>query len=711
MTGLGWAGIVFAPLVPWPAIAALALLALIGVALALRARLRGLWLRAMAALLLLLALASPALRSETREPLRDIVLLLQDASASNQIGDRGAVTHDTVADLQASLAAMPNVEVRNVTIPDGADGSGTQALTAVNEALANAPANRIAGAILVTDGQAHDLTVSTVLPAPLNVLLTGHRAEWDRALKITKAPAFGIIGEKTSIGLRVDEQGKMPAALLGRDIEIAISVDGAPPQTHTIPVNRDMELPITLDHGGQNIVQFTIAASAGELTDKNNSALVQINGVRDRLRVLLISGEPYAGERTWRNLLKSDAAVDLVHFTILRPPEKDDGVPVEELSLIAFPTRELFVEKINEFDLILFDRYPLRGILPADYLDNIRDYVLQGGALLVAAGPDYASAESLFYSGVGDVMPAAPTTRVIEGPFLPKLSDLGLRHPVTEGLMELSPKADRPDGAPWGRWLRRVEVDHPRGQVLMEGPDQAPLLILNHEGKGRVALLASDQAWLWARGYEGGGPQQELLRRVAHWLMKEPELEEEALEAVTKGNAVTITRRSLTTGGHDLTITGPDGKVQHLALGETKPGTSSAQWVAPAAGLYHMRDGDLERLVAVGQAMPREFENAVASEAPLAAKVQPTNGGFVWLEDGGTPKVRAVRAGRPAAGRGWIGITPRGAYRTLDLRLAPLVPDWLLLLAALGLTLSAWLWEGRRRSVSSAQTSGQNQRG
>ena len=98
---------------------------------------------------------------------------------------------------------------------------------------------------------------------------------------------------------------------------------------------------------------------------------MQINGVRDRLRVLLVSGEPHAGERTWRNLLKSDASVDLVHFTILRPPEKQDGVPVDELSLIAFPTRELFIEKIEDFDLIIFDRYRRRGILPSLYLENI----------------------------------------------------------------------------------------------------------------------------------------------------------------------------------------------------------------------------------------------------------------------------------------------------------------------------------------------------
>ena len=124
--------------------------------------------------------------------------------------------------------------------------------------------------------------------------------------------------------------------------------------------------------------------------------MVSIDGVRDKLRVLLVSGEPHAGERTWRNLLKSDASVDLVHFTILRPPEKQDGTPINELSLIAFPTRELFQQKINEFQLIIFDRYARQGVLPIIYFDNIARYVRDGGAVLVAAGPDYASPTSIW---------------------------------------------------------------------------------------------------------------------------------------------------------------------------------------------------------------------------------------------------------------------------------------------------------------------------
>jgi hypothetical protein len=297
-----------------------------------------------------------------------------------------------------------------------------------------------------------------------------------------------------------------------------------------VPVNRSVTLPVTLQRGGLNVLQIATPEVEGELTGRNNGAIVSINGVRDRLRVLLVSGEPYAGERTWRNLLKSDSAVDLVHFTILRPPDKQDFVPVFELSLIAFPTQELFMEKVDEFDLIIFDRYKRRGILPNLYLENVARYVREGGALLISSGEDFAGAESLYRSPLREVMPVEPTARVIEEGFHPTVSEVGRRHPVTEGLEAHAPRPPEEDGTPgWGRWFRLAEVQAIGGNTVMEGPEGRPLLVLDRQGEGRVAMLTSDQAWLWSRGFEGGGPQLELLRRLAHWMMGEPELEEEAL--------------------------------------------------------------------------------------------------------------------------------------------------------------------------------------
>ena len=681
--------VIFDPLVPLPLIWALAAVAVVMLAFAIWRGLRGWPLRGLAMLALGLALVNPSLQEENRKPLSDIILAVVDDSASQRLSDRPAQTEAALASLSAAVAALENTELRVIRFADGAKDAGSLAMTALAEAIAAEPRARIAGAVIITDGQVHDAGLAPSLPAPLHVLLTGRATDWDRRLVITDAPAFAIIGEEFTLKLRIEDQGAAPA--LGPEAEITIAVDAEDPVTFSVPVNTDLELPVTLPHGGQNVLHFSLSAVEGELTDRNNAAVVQINGVRDRLRVLLVSGEPHAGERVWRNLLKSDAAVDLVHFTILRPPEKQDGVPVDELALIAFPTRELFVEKIDEFDLIIFDRYRMRGILPMEYIDNVVSYVRGGGTVLVAAGPEFGAVDSLWRSPLAEILPVAPTAQVIEEPFRPALTELGRRHPVTEGLEALAPEGG------WGRWFRLAEVELLRGQVAMSGPGDRPLLVLDRVDEGRIAVLASDHAWLWGRGFEGGGPQLELMKRLAHWMLKEPELEEEALMAAANGDVLTLTRRTIKEEPPGvLTITAPDGTVTELNLAQLSPGRFQIDWQAPLVGLYRLEQDDLTRVVAVGPAAPREFVETLASPALLQPVVDTVQGGMPRLEEG-FPALRAVREGRPAAGRGWLGYSPRGAYVTEDLRISPLVPGWLLLLLAAGLAVAAWLAEGRRR--------------
>jgi len=680
--------VVFAPLIAWPLLVGVAVAAALLVALALWRGLSGWWLRALALGALVLALANPALQEEERQTLSDIVILVVDDSASQGLSDRRAQTEAAVASVQAEVAQMPNTELRIRRVGDGAEDSGSLVMTALSEALAEEPRARVAGAILITDGRVHDAGVVPNLPAPLQVLLTGRAADWDRRIVIKNAPAFAIIGEEFKLDLRIEDVGAPPAG--AREVDLTISIDTEKPETYTVPLNEDLELPVTLPHGGANVIQFSVAPVDGEITDRNNASAVQINGVRDRLRVLLISGEPHAGERVWRNLLKSDAAVDLVHFTILRPPEKQDGVPVDELSLIAFPTRELFVEKIKEFDLIIFDRYRMRGILPMSYIENVVNYVRGGGTVLVAAGPEFGAVDSLYRSPLAEILPVAPTAQVIEEGFRPKITDLGRRHPVTEGL-----EAGAPEGG-WGRWFRLIEVQQTAGQVLMSGPRDLPLLVLNRVDAGRVAVLASDQAWLWGRGYEGGGPQLELLRRLAHWMLKEPELEEETLTADVKGEMMTITRRSLADAAPGpVTVTAPDGTKVELAMPLAAPGRYETVWQAPALGLYRLEQGDLTRVIAVGPATPREFAETIASGEALLPSAEATRGGVTRLEPG-NPDIRTVAEGRVAVGRGWIGITPRAAYLTTEVNVVPFLPAWAWLVIAAGLAVVAWLIEGRK---------------
>ncbi|WP_299983958.1 hypothetical protein [uncultured Ruegeria sp.] len=676
--------VIFNPLIPWPILAVVALVALSGVVLALWRGLSGWALRGLAGLIILAALSGPVYQAEDRAPLTDIVLMIEDESASQILSDRSEQTTQTANALATEIESRDNTELRRIKVGDGEGDEGTQVMAALNAALAEEPRGRIAGILVVSDGIVHDADQAPDLPAPMHLLRTGRKDDWDRRLIVRNAPAFAIIGEPVTLTLRVEDTGAAPIGAASAPLEI--SVDGAEPEQFTIPIGLDVELPITLPHGGRNVIQFTVPEADGELTDRNNTALIQMNGVRDRLRVLLVSGEPHPGGRTWRNLLKSDSSVDLVHFTILRPPEKQDGVPVDELSLIAFPTRELFLEKINDFDLIIFDRYKRRGILPAIYLDNVGDYIVNGGAVLVAAGPDFATADSLFRSPLGPVLPAKPSARVYEERFVPMVTDLGQRHPVTTNLG---------DAETWGAWLRQIDVSQLSGDLLMTGVDERPLLVLDRVGEGRVALMASDHAWLWSRGFEGGGPQLELLRRLAHWMMKEPELEEEALWAEANGQSMRIIRQTLEDEVGPVTVTRPNGDTLDITLNQVSPGRFEAQYFGPEIGLYRLEEGAHSAVIGLGPAAPKEFERTIATDEILSPVLASLRGGTIRVEDG-LPAIRDVRVGRPAAGRGWIGLTPREAYETRDVTQAGLLPPWLVLLLAGGFLLGSWLREGRR---------------
>ena len=687
--------IVFDPLLPTAALILLAALSGLAVAAALWRGLGGWWLRALAAIVLLVALLNPSLREEDRAPVANIAVVVVDESASNRLGERPAQTAAALEAVTAELDRLGReggLEVRTLRVVDRGD-EGTALLGALAEAAAELPPDRIAGAILITDGQAHDAEALADFPAPVHALITGSAADWDRRVVIESAPAFAIVGETAAIRVRVEDVGARPAG--GGPVALTVALDGGEPLRFSAPLDRSVTLPVTLARGGQNVLEIATPEAPGELTGRNNAAIVSINGVRDRLRVLLVSGEPYAGERTWRNLLKSDSAVDLVHFTILRPPDKQDFVPVFELSLIAFPTQELFMEKVDEFDLIIFDRYRRRGILPSHYFENIARYVRDGGALLVGAGAEFAGADSLARSPLSAVLPVAPTGRVFEEGFRPRVSEVGARHPVTAGLEAHAPRPPAADGEPgWGRWFRMVELEARSGTAVMEGPEGRPLLLLDRQGAGRVALIASDQAWLWSRGFEVGGPQSELLRRLAHWLMQEPELEEETLAGVRREGELLITRRTLAGSVPPVVVTSPAGEAATVDLVEVAPGRWEGAVEAEENGVWRLENGELLAVAVVGPRAPREFADPVSTGEALRPLAAATRGGVKRLEDG-APAIRMVREGRAAEGRGWIGLADREAYHLREVRQAALAPGWLMLLLAGGLALAAWRIEGR----------------
>ncbi|HEY7242339.1 MAG TPA: hypothetical protein VH678_00465 [Xanthobacteraceae bacterium] len=686
-------GVSFSPLVPaymvWTAAAvafAVALLLAVG-------RSRGALARAVALALFVLALANPSVTREDREPLTSVAAVVVDKSPSQEFADRTKQTEEVRAILAERLAHLPGVEVRFVEAGQ-ADGEtdGTRLFTAMSAALSDVPQDRVAGAIFITDGRVHDApddAAALGFAAPVHALITGHSDERDRRVVLTAAPRFGIVGQTQTISFRIEDQGGA-----GGTARVTVRRDGETIDTRNVRVGANVSLDVQIPHAGQNIVEIEASPLENELTAINNRAVVSIDGVRDKLRVLLVSGEPHAGERTWRNLLKSDASVDLVHFTILRPPEKQDGTPINELSLIAFPTRELFQQKINDFQLIIFDRYARQGVLPVIYFDNIARYVRQGGAVLVAAGPDYASQTSIWRTPLDVILPAEPSGRTTDAPFWPRLTDPGKRHPVTRGL------AGSEENPPhWSRWFRLVDTRAAKGTAVLQGPNDKPLLLLSREGEGRVALLLSDHIWLWARGYEGGGPQVDLLRRLSHWLMKEPDLEEEALRMTARGRDLTVQRQTMSDTVEEVTLTAPSGKTRKLSLSPAESGVWRSTLEVNELGLWHATDGALNALANVGPPNPREFTEVTSTEQVLAPLAKATGGDVVRVESaGGTvhvPRILGVRSSDTFRGEDWLGLRIREASVVRGIGVLPVFAGLIGLLLLIGSLAATWMREGR----------------
>jgi hypothetical protein len=656
------------------------------------ARSRGAPIRAMALALMVLALANPSLTREDRDPIPSVAAVIIDRSPSQSFGDRNAQTEAAREALVERLKRVSGLDVR-VVEAGAADGEtdGTRLFSALSATLADVPPDRVAGAVLITDGRVHDVpadAASLGFAAPVHALITGRADEIDRRVVLTQTPRFGIVNQSQVIGFRVEDQGGRAGSA-----QVTVRRDGEVLDQRTIAVGREVKVNVPIPHAGANIVEVEAAPLEGELTAVNNRAVVSIDGVRDKLRVLLVSGEPHAGERTWRNLLKSDASVDLVHFTILRPPEKQDGTPINELSLIAFPTRELFQQKISEFQLIIFDRYARQGVLPMIYFDNIAKYVRDGGAVLVAAGPDYASPTSIWRTPLDVILPAEPSGDVTEQPFRAQLTEPGKRHPVTRGL-----EGSESDPPHWSRWFRLVDIKRTEGTNVMQGPDGKPLLVLAHQGEGRVALMLSDHIWLWARGYEGGGPHLDLLRRLSHWLMKQPALEEEALRLIVKGRDITVQRQTMADSVSEVTLTSPTGATRTLNLQAVEPGVWRTGVTANELGLWRATDGKLTALANVGPANPREFAEVTSTTEVLRPLTNATGGDSRRLTNGSSlevPRVVPVRTSSTFKGEDWIGLKMRDVSVVRGIGVLPIFAGLIGLLLLVGSLALTWAREGR----------------
>ena len=685
---------------------ALVVLAVVAGALALYGLVRGLrgsWLRVLAILSLLAALLNPSLVQEEREPLKSVIAVVVDQSDSQKFAERANQTETALAAFKDRMARFPQFELREVNVKSvgtSEDEASSALFGALQSALQDVPAERVGGAVMITDGQVHDVPDNAQalgFDAPLHALITGAENDRDRRIEIVRAPRFGLVGGNQEIVFKVDETN-IPSS--GGPVEVRVSIDGELVAIEQAFPGEEASFFFDVPHGGKNVIEFKVDGVDGELTLANNLAFSVLDGIRENLRVLLVSGEPHAGERTWRNLLKSDASVDLVHFTILRPPEKQDGTPINQLSLIAFPTRELFIEKIDEFDLIIFDRYKRRGVLPVLYFDNIARYVSEGGAILVAAGPEHAGPASIHRTPLASILPAEPMGDITTRPYKPSVSDLGRRHPVTRGLDGAARGTDADaDNAKWSRWFRLIDTQASRGDVVMRGADDKPLLVLDRPGEGRIAMLMSDHVWLWARGFEGGGPHTQLLRRLGHWLMKEPELSEEALRAETNGDTIRFERQTMGEEAGQFDLITPDGKQVTVPLEDIGDGRFAGEYKAETLGLYRAANGDLTALTHVGPVNPLEYSQIVSTAEKLLPLVNQTGGLIKRLGQTNIeremPRIVPVRATGSRSGNEWMGFKNQQASVLKGVQQLPLFTGFLGLFVLLMAAGAMWAREGR----------------
>ena len=688
--------IAFDPLLSIGWIIALGILMFIAALAAGIGRLRSYFLRLLAGMFIVLALVNPQTVIEDREPLQDAVLVIKDESESMQLGGREDAGDKAYTSLLEQLKADPTLEVNTAIIRP--DSDGTRLTSSLIDGLGNMPANRLAGVIAITDGQIHDLPANPegLLPegVPFHSVIIGEENARDRRISAIVAPRYGLVGEQAEFELRVDDPGHN-----GERAQIEIKLNGVTKARFPATIGNRISIPIEIERRGSNTVELTVKPVDGELTLNNNVFVAEISGIRDRMRVLLVTGEPHNGGRSWRNLLKSDPAVDLVQFTILTNPRvKNTNARQSELSLIAFPTRQLFEEKLTEFDLIIFDHFKRRfqpsrsgrstPILSPYYLQNVSQYVEDGGALLVATGPAFAADESIYRSPLAAVLPSRPTGETTNEAFKPELNAKGRRHPITASF---SGKDDKT----WGKWFRIIDNKPISGNVLMEGPDAAPLLVIDKIGKGRVAMLMSDQAWLWSKGFDGGGPYSEMFRRTAHWLMGEPDLDAEKLTATTENGLLAIERRTLEDRNPKVTVKKPDGTSERVTLSKTADGIYRGSVKSAGQGAYRLESGDVSTITAIGTLNPKEYAQLQPTTDILSSLSSNTGGSQHPIGlSGKSPEIRRVKAGRKLSNPNALSLVAHEDYTVRASKRSPLAPGWLFFILALLCLLGAWRREG-----------------
>ncbi len=650
--------------------------------------LKNFFLRIFIFLILLILVFNPLINSMRKLHHKDILIVMYDKTQSvietkkiDQLIKVKKNIKDIIVDEEK--LEIVEIEVNNLNNKDGK--IQTKIITNVQKAFQKLEKNRVAGVIIVTDGIIHDLDKieEDFIDIPIHFFLLGNKNERDRSIITENIPEYAVVGKPIDFMFKIIDEN------FQEEVSASFILDGMQILTKTFITNINHQIKLPINHAGENLLEIKINNHPNEITFANNYKVFKINGIHEKLRVMLISGEPNMGLRNWRNILNSDPSIELLHFTILRPPSKRDLTPVKELALIPFPSQELFSADISKFSLIILDQYTLQGILPKKYLDNIVDYVIGGGAILNISGQEYLSDRSLLNSSLVNILPTRPEEFFI-GPFLPSLTELGKRHPITNTL-EKAFKENK-----WGKWFSFIKANKISGQTLMSA-NKYPLLIINEVSQGRVAQILSDQSWVWNKDRENKGPLVELLRNTIHWLLKTPELQENYLNVIKNNNFITLNLNSLNEGDTSAIITSPSGENLFVLMKDNKNGSLFGKFESTEYGKFNIKVNDIEKDFFIGITDSKELEK-VSSSSFLINSFFEKNKQYLysitWLGDS-IPKIVKVFNKNNIAGSNWVGLLEKKVQKN-DTFINKELINWSLIMPLLLLLLfMCWYRENR----------------
>jgi len=526
-------------------------------------------LRALALALALALLLQPTLRFRQLKAPPARLAILVDASASMARGEdasRLAAARELIASHRSEidelarrhriawyrfadeLEAVPSAERATDEV---GDADGTDIRGALESLVATERTNPLIGVILLSDGGDTEsepgddpeerLDWAEELEVPVNtVALTKTGRQRDLSITSARVDPFAFSRSETPIAVSVRSIG-----LQQQQVEITLAQDGSVMQRRKVDlVGGEGKLTFNAlpSRLGRHVLTVTVPVPDGDEVPENNTAHVAFDVIRDKFRVLHVAGRPSWDQHFLRDFLSSWPRVDLVSFYILRTPYQSSMRGAAGLALIPFPTEDLFEQHLDEFDIVVFQDFDPAEVGVEVYLDEIADFVREGGALVMIGGAKGFGSGAIEKSPVADLLPVrllpsrTPANRIeSDRPFRARLSEAGERHPLMrlepdpQDNAELWKSLDRLDG------LARVARMSEQGIRLLEDPSTrvddgpAPVIAVREADRGRTMTIATDSLWRWRFSAPmGGGPADaypDLWRRSIAWLTRDPDLD------------------------------------------------------------------------------------------------------------------------------------------------------------------------------------------